>query len=82
MKDYLEFEGIQNITGSRTATKEAFNKGLISEGQKWMNMIESRNNTVQTYNVAILESEYEKTVHDYYPLFKELKKKCIIYYEN
>ncbi len=33
LKDYLEYEGFQNITGSRTATREAFNKGLIQNGQ-------------------------------------------------
>ncbi|MDD4087224.1 MAG: HI0074 family nucleotidyltransferase substrate-binding subunit, partial [Bacteroidales bacterium] len=30
MKDFLEYEGISGITGSRSATREAFNKGLIS----------------------------------------------------
>jgi nucleotidyltransferase substrate binding protein (TIGR01987 family) len=75
MKDYLEFEGYQDITGSRSATKEAFNCGLIREGQIWMNMIESRNNTVHTYNAAILEKEFTKIIIDYYPLLKEFREK-------
>ena len=50
MKDFLTFEGIQNIIGSRSATREAFNKGLIEEGQVWMDMIGSRNESVHTYN--------------------------------
>jgi nucleotidyltransferase substrate binding protein (TIGR01987 family) len=75
MKDYLEFEGYQDITGSRSATKEAFNSGLIREGQIWMNMIESRNNTVHTYNEAILEKEFTKIIIDYYPLLKEFREK-------
>ncbi len=50
MKDFLTFEGIQNIIGSRSATREAFNKGLVEEGQIWMDMIESRNESVHTYN--------------------------------
>jgi nucleotidyltransferase substrate binding protein (TIGR01987 family) len=75
MKDYLEFEGYQDITGSRSATKEAFNSGLIREGQIWMNMIESRNNTVHTYNAAILEKEFTKIIIDYYPLLKEFREK-------
>ena len=69
MKDYLEYEGFQNITGSRSATREAFNKGLLTEGQLWMDMIESRNNTVHTYQAAILEKEYTKIVKHYFPLF-------------
>lgn len=32
LKDYLEYEGIQGIIGSRSATREAFNKGLIVQG--------------------------------------------------
>ena len=50
MKDFLTFEGIQNIIGSRSATREAFNKGLIEEGQIWMDMVDSRIESVHAYN--------------------------------
>jgi nucleotidyltransferase substrate binding protein (TIGR01987 family) len=70
MKDYLEYEGFKNITGSRSTTREAFNKGLISEGEKWMHMIESRNTTVHTYDEDILEDEFRKIVELYTPLLK------------
>jgi len=75
MKDYLEYEGYKNITGSRTATREAFNKGLLVDGQHWMDMIESRNNTVHTYNTSILEIEYNKIVYTYYALFLAFHEK-------
>jgi nucleotidyltransferase substrate binding protein (TIGR01987 family) len=75
MKDYLEYEGFQNITGSRSATREAFNKGLIDNGQAWMNMIESRNTTVHTYDEDILEEEFIKIQNLYTPLFKDFYKK-------
>ncbi len=75
MKDYLEYEGIQNIIGSRTTTREAFNKGLIEEGQIWMDMIESRNQTVHTYTANILEVEYQKIVDIYFPVFESLASK-------
>ena len=75
MKDYLEYEGITGLTGSRSATREAFNKGLITEGQKWMDMIESRNTTVHTYRGEILEREYRRIVEDYYPLFLAFEAK-------
>lgn len=70
MKDYLEYEGIQNITGSRSAVKEAYNKGLIAQGQVWMDMIESRNKTFHTYDEAILDSEFMKILTDYHPAFQ------------
>lgn len=67
MKDYLIYDGIQNIIGSRSAVREAFNKNLINEGQIWMDMIESRNKTSHTYVETILESEYENITKKYYP---------------
>lgn len=75
MKDYLEYEGLQNINGSRSATKEAFNKGLLVQGQIWMDMIESRNKTVHTYEEAILKSEFIKITEMYYPLFQTFYNK-------
>lgn len=32
MKDYFEYQGNTTITGSRDATREAFQKGLIQDG--------------------------------------------------
>lgn len=78
MKDFLQYEGIQNIVGSRSATREAYNKGLIENGQEWMNMIESRNRTVHIYEESVLKIEKEKIIENYFPLFiefyKEMKK--------
>jgi nucleotidyltransferase substrate binding protein (TIGR01987 family) len=75
MKDYLEYEGISGIVGSRSATREAFNKGLISHGQVWMDMIESRNKTVHTYRQEILLSEHQAIVNEYFPLFEQFYQK-------
>ena len=75
MKDFLEYEGVTNIVGSRSATREAFHKGLISNGQLWMNMLESRNRTVHTYQNDVLEREYSLIKHTYYPLFVEFSDK-------
>ena len=75
LKDYLEYEGYQNINGSRSATREAFNKGIIQNGQSWMDMIEGRNQTVHTYNHSILEIEFNKILKIYSPLFLELDVK-------
>ncbi len=75
MKDFLEYEGFQNIAGSRSTTREAFNKRLIGEGQVWMDMIESRNKTMHTYHEDILEVEYKKIATIYFPLFIEFDNK-------
>lgn len=75
MKDYLEYEGYQNITGSRSATREAFNKGLVDQGQIWMDMIESRNQTVHTYQEKILNEEFINIISKYHPVFFDFYNK-------
>ena len=75
LKDYLEYEGHQNIIGSRTATRLAFNLGLIQDGQTWMDMIESRNRTVHAYDASILETEFSKVRESYNACFIQLKEK-------
>jgi nucleotidyltransferase substrate binding protein (TIGR01987 family) len=75
LKDYLDYEGLQNVTGSRSASRLAFNIGLIDDGQVWMDMIESRNKTMDTYQESILEQEYAKVRRVYYPSFVALQNK-------
>jgi len=75
MKDFLIEEGIQNIIGSKSATKEAFNKGLIEDGDEWMEMIKSRNQTVHTYHGNILEVEYLKIKNIYFPIIEKFNNK-------
>jgi uncharacterized protein with HEPN domain len=50
------------IVGSRSATREAFQKGLIEEGQPWMDMLETRNITVHAYDPQIITEAYEQIV--------------------
>jgi len=79
MKDFLEHEGYQNITGSRSATRQAFNIGLVEEGQVWINMIESRNRTVHTYHENILEVEYQNVTTSYFLCFSAFHEKMITF---
>ncbi|MBE3037213.1 MAG: nucleotidyltransferase substrate binding protein, partial [Chloroflexi bacterium] len=43
MKDWFDYQGSFQISGSRDATREAFRMGLIQDGEVWMEMIRSRN---------------------------------------
>lgn len=52
LKDFLENRGVQNLYGSKDATRAAFKAGLIENGQVWMDMIQSRNLTAHTYDEA------------------------------
>ena len=50
LKDYLEYQGFIGIIGSRDAYRNAFNRGLISDGEKWMELIKLRNLSSHTYD--------------------------------
>lgn len=70
MKDYFYFQGNAEITGSRDAVRESFHKGLIENGEVWMEMIKSRNQTSHTYNHAIVEEITTRIIHDYHQAFQ------------
>jgi nucleotidyltransferase substrate binding protein (TIGR01987 family) len=55
LKDFLENKGVQPLYGSRDTTREAFKRGLIDDGDVWMEMIKSRNLTSHTYNLEIAQ---------------------------
>lgn len=75
MKDYFFFQGQSDITGSRDATREAFQRGLVTEGNIWMEMIKSRNQTSHTYNQAVADDIVQRIVSSYCNSFKEFLDK-------
>lgn len=75
MKDFFELEGNNTLMGSRSATREAFKKGLIVDGENWMDMISSRNLTTHTYNEEVVDEITNKIITSYYPAFKEFQTK-------
>ena len=72
MKDYLEEQGITGIIGSKNAVREAFNKGLIQDGQVWMDMIKDRNSASHTYDEETAEDLFKVIVNIYYNQFNSL----------
>lgn len=69
MKDYFVWQGTVDITGSRDATREAFSQGLVSDGEGWMEMIRSRNQTSHTYNEEVANEIAARITDQYAPLF-------------
>ena len=58
LKDYLEFQGHVGLIGSSDTTREAFKRGLIADGETWMEMIKSRNLTSHAYDKDTAEQIY------------------------
>jgi nucleotidyltransferase substrate binding protein (TIGR01987 family) len=75
MKDYFAYQGNSGITGSRDAAREAFQKGLVEDGEGWMEMIKSRNQTSHTYQQKIADEIAGIVVDRYYLLFQHFLKK-------
>jgi len=72
LEDYLEFQGHVGLTGSRDTTREAFKRGLIENGEIWMEMIRSRNLTSHAYNRDTAAFIYAEIVTRYFPQFQAL----------
>lgn len=73
LKDFAEFKGIEGLIGSRDATRTAFKIGLIEDGENWMEMIKSRNQTSHAYDEGKAREIEEMTVRHYGALFLQLE---------
>lgn len=72
LKDYLDYQGISGLVGSRDASRLAFQNGLVKDGDAWMRMIQARNQTSHTYNLAIAREVAQQVVVNFYPAFQAL----------
>lgn len=70
MRDYFVYQGNTAITGSRDAVREAFSKGLLNDGEGWMEMLQSRNLTSHTYNQAVADEIVARIIGSYFMLFE------------
>lgn len=78
LKDYLEEEaGTTGLLGSKDTTREAFKRGLIDEGEIWMDMIKSRNLTSHVYDEATARQIAEEICGRFYPCFAAMHKRFL-----
>ncbi len=71
MKDFLsDQDGAVSIAGSRDAVRLAFSRGLIADGEIWMEMIESRNLSSHTYDEATAHKVTERVTQQYTASFE------------
>lgn len=75
MKAYAEYQGFDGIGGSRDATRKAFEMGLISDGQSWMDMIKSRNETSHNYDGSMADDVVDSIINRFYPLLADFYQK-------
>lgn len=75
MKAYAEYQGFDGIGGSRDATRKAFEMSLISDGQSWMDMIKSRNETSHNYDGSMTDDVVDSIINRFYPLLADFYQK-------
>ncbi|SMG46034.1 nucleotidyltransferase substrate binding protein, HI0074 family [Marivirga sericea] len=75
LKDFIQEKGNSPIYGSKDATREAFQLELISDGEGWMEMIKSRNESSNAYNSATAETIAKNIKGKYFTLFQDFKLK-------
>ena len=72
LKDYFESQGETNLHGSRDVFRLAFQRGLIEDGETWMDMIRSRSLTVHTYNEEVAQKIATDILSRYFSEFERL----------
>lgn len=75
LKDYLVYQGRTGIVGSRDTFRVAFSEELIPDGERWMDMLQSRNRTSHTYDLKTAKEISNEIFNVYHPLFHELKER-------
>lgn len=73
MKDYFEYQGNTAITGSRDAIREAFRRGLVTDGETWMETIASRNRSSHTYDENTARQLIETISRRYLTIFDDFQ---------
>ena len=72
LKDYLEYQGVQDIKSPRAVIKKAFEIGVVQDGETWLRGLEDRNMTAHTYDETSAR-EVEKLIREtYFPLLARL----------
>jgi len=75
LKDMLFYEGY-DVNSPKSALKQAFANGIISEGELWIKALDGRNLFSHTYNNALAEEAVELIKKTYSPLLFALEAEC------
>lgn len=71
LKNYLENEGVINITTPKQSIREAFAKEILKAPEIWIEILNDRNLTSRIYDSSISDKIYENIVKKY---FEEIKR--------
>lgn len=72
LKDYLENEGYTEVQTGKRAFRQAFQDGIIENGEVWLKALEIRNLTSHIYDVDLLEDLNVFVVESFLPEVRKL----------
>ena len=75
LRDLMQARGVSNLIGSRDTLRQAFQLGLIEDGEGWMQMVQDRNLTSHTYNQARAEQIAAHIQERYLYCFRTLRQR-------
>jgi len=74
LKDYLEAQGLP-VTYPRDVIKQAFRNELLTSGETWLDMLESRNTLAHTYDETRFQTSINKVHNEFFPAIDQLVKR-------
>ena len=73
LKYFLEEQGTLDLFGSKNVVREAFNVGLISNGEVWLDMIKTRNLTSHIYDESEILKLLDVILSSYIDVFQKFE---------
>lgn len=75
LKDYLEVQGYVEVQNGRRAFRQAFQDGIIDEGELWLKALDLRNITSHTYDMSMLEESIDFIIFSLQPALIKLQNR-------
>lgn len=73
LQDKLYDEGYLTTKGPKPVIKQAFNNGMIKDGQAWIDMLTDRNNSTHLYDESAAVHIFDRIQITYFKLLQALK---------
>ena len=73
MMSYEKENGITGVLGSKDVIRQAFKLSLVSNGEAWLEMVDTRNKTSHLYDEEMAADVIDEIIYTYYPLLAELR---------
>lgn len=75
LKDYLEVQGYVEVQNGRRAFRQAFQDGIIDEGELWLKALDLRNIPSHTYDMSMLEESIDFIIFSLQPALIKLQNR-------